>query len=111
MIARVLIDEKWTMRPTGDLAAVPQSIRAARDIPARVPGCVHTDLMRAGLIPDPRFGTNELDLLWIGETDWEYRTTFDLSPEQLAHERLDLAGSRARVDDVDRDDGKRHVGK
>jgi beta-mannosidase len=78
------------MRPTGDFAAVPQSIRGAT-ISARVPGCVHTDLMRAGLIPDPRVGTNELDLLWIGETDWEYRTTFDLSPEQLAHDRLDLA--------------------
>ena len=27
-------------------------------IPATVPGCVHTDLLRAGKIPDPFAGTN-----------------------------------------------------
>jgi beta-mannosidase len=79
------------MRPVGDLAAVPASILAVGDIPARIPGCAHTDLMRAGLIPDPRVGTNELDLLWIGETDWEYRASFELDQEQLAHDRIDLA--------------------
>ncbi len=91
MLSRDLSNEKWIMRPTGDLAAVPASIRAAADIPAQIPGCVHTDLMRAGLILDPRVGMNELDLLWIGETDWEFRTRFELTPDQLAHERLDLA--------------------
>ncbi len=79
------------MRPVGDVAAAPASIRAAGDIPARIPGCAHTDLMRAGLISDPRIGTNEVELLWIGETDWEYRSTFEITPEQLAHDRLDLA--------------------
>ena len=27
--------------------------------PAKVPGCIHTDLMAQGLIPDPFYGTNE----------------------------------------------------
>ena len=26
---------------------------------AKVPGCIHTDLMAHGLIPDPFYGTNE----------------------------------------------------
>ena len=38
---------------------------------ARVPGCVHTDLRRHQLIPDPFWGTNELQLQWIEERDWD----------------------------------------
>ncbi|MCU0387764.1 MAG: hypothetical protein MUE71_04055, partial [Chitinophagaceae bacterium] len=43
---------------------------------ATVPGTVHTDLMAAGIIPDPFFGDNEKDLQWIGQKDWIYKTTF-----------------------------------
>ncbi|GAA1875795.1 glycoside hydrolase family 2 protein [Myceligenerans crystallogenes] len=45
-------------------------------VPATVPGTVHTDLMAAGLIPDPYLDDNENLLAWIGRCDWEYRTTF-----------------------------------
>ncbi len=47
-------------------------------VPADVPGCVHTDLMAAGRIPDPLHDLNELDVLWIDEADWEYKREFDL---------------------------------
>ena len=53
---------------------------------AHVPGCVHTDLMNADLIPDPYYRDNENDLQWIGETDWIYRRTFDVSEEFQNHE-------------------------
>ncbi|MFC5007739.1 glycoside hydrolase family 2 protein [Dactylosporangium cerinum] len=46
------------------------------DVPATVPGCVHTDLLAAGLIDDPYLDDNELRQRWIGRTDWVYRTTF-----------------------------------
>ncbi len=58
--------------------------------PARVPGCVHTDLMRNGLIPDPFFGTNEQELQWIGEKDWIYQTTFDLPADFLKQTNVEL---------------------
>ena len=58
--------------------------------PAVVPGCVHTDLRRHGLIPDPFFGTNELDLQWIEERDWEYRTTFRVSAALLREDTIEL---------------------
>ena len=45
-------------------------------MPATVPGCVHTDLLDAGLIPDPYLDDNERALAWIGRTDWVYETTF-----------------------------------
>lgn len=40
------------------------------------PTNVHLDLLAHGLIPDPFIGKNELDVQWIGEAQWVYRTTF-----------------------------------
>jgi beta-mannosidase len=57
---------------------------------AVVPGCVHRDLRRHGLIPDPFFGRNELDLQWIEETDWEYRAVFTLPGDFFAEEEIEL---------------------
>ncbi len=52
-------------------------------LPATVPGGVHTDLLALGRIPDPFVADNEKQVQWIGDTDWEYRTTFKASPELL----------------------------
>ncbi len=57
---------------------------------ARVPGCVHTDLRRHNLIPDPFFGTNELGLQWIEEHALEYRATFAVSAALLREEVVEL---------------------
>jgi beta-mannosidase len=59
-------------------------------LPAAVPGCVHTDLLRAGKIPDPFTGTNEKDLQWIERSDWEYRSQLGADEALLAHERVEL---------------------
>ena len=58
--------------------------------PASVPGCVHTDLLRNKLIDDPFYRDNEKKLQWIGKTDWEYQTNFNVSAEILTSENLDL---------------------
>ncbi len=89
MITRSLHDSNWTLQAVGDLSLVPDGIRE-QTIKATVPGCVHTDLMAAGLIPDPYVGMNELDLLWIGRTDWRYVATFDVDADTLAHDRVDV---------------------
>ncbi len=47
-----------------------------RWLSAKVPGCIHTDLLRHGVIPDPFRGEREKELAWISERDWVYRTTF-----------------------------------
>jgi beta-mannosidase len=59
-------------------------------LPAEVPGCVHTDLLRAGKIPDPFYGTNEKALQWIEHTDWEYRSTFAADAALLRRERIEI---------------------
>ena len=45
-------------------------------LPAEVPGCVHLDLMRAGVIPDPFVRLNEHGVAWVDDRDWVYETTF-----------------------------------
>ena len=59
-------------------------------ITATVPGCVHTDLLANNLLDDPFYRDNELKQMWVGETDWQYSRTFDVSSELLAHDRVIL---------------------
>ena len=59
-------------------------------IPALVPGCVHTDLLRAKLISDPFWGDNEKRLQWIEEEAWTYSVDFVPDPALLARVHLDL---------------------
>jgi beta-galactosidase/beta-glucuronidase len=88
MLKQILHDN-WSVRAVGDLSEVPSEIRDDT-FPANVPGCVHTDLLRAGKIPDPYLDLNEYKLQWIGQTDWEYRSTFDADAKLFDHERIDL---------------------
>ncbi len=45
-------------------------------MPAQVPGHVHLDLMRNGVIEDPFHRMAERACAWVDETDWVYETTF-----------------------------------
>jgi hypothetical protein len=80
----------WQFRQVGAAPDAGPPAAGERWLPARVPGTVHTDLLDNGLIPDPFWGTNERDLQWIGERDWEYRSALPAADELLAHERIDL---------------------
>ncbi len=71
---RLSLDGSWTL--SAGAGPLPDDLEGI-EVPAVVPGCVHTDLLRAGLIPDPFDGDNESVLAWIGRTDWAYERTFD----------------------------------
>lgn len=58
-------------------------------IPARVPGCVQADLLRAGLIADPQFEKNSLLCEWVENRWWQYQCTFSL-PENARAQRVTL---------------------
>jgi beta-mannosidase len=76
-----------------DLSQTPWKLRESgksATFPAVVPGCVHTDLLKNKRIPDPFWGTNELDLQWIGQRDWEYSTTFSVPSDSLDEEHVEL---------------------
>ncbi len=57
---------------------------------ASVPGCVHTDLLANKLIEDPFYRDNEKKQQWIGKTNWEYRTTFDVTPQTIQRQKVEL---------------------
>jgi len=56
---------------------------------AAVPGEIHLDLWRQGIIADPYVGANGLACRWVEEMFWNYRRTFVAPPEARA------AGARA----------------
>ena len=73
MIERIDLCGKWHLAEAG----------TERQLAATVPGCVHTDLLAAGLIDDPYYRDNENRLQWISEAEWIYSRSFDVQPEVL----------------------------
>ena len=58
--------------------------------PATVPGVVHTDLINNKIIEDPFFRLNERGMQWIDKEDWIYQTSFQLTPEIMERQNIDL---------------------
>ncbi len=61
-----------------------------RRFPAHVPGAVHLDLERAGVIPPVDHGDGEMRQAWVGHADWTWRGAFEVAAETLAAERVEL---------------------
>jgi len=59
-------------------------------LPAIVPGCVHTDLLKNGKIEDPFYRLNEHNLQWIDKVNWEYKTSFNIDPGAIKRDRIAL---------------------
>ncbi len=57
---------------------------------ASVPGTVHTDLFNNKLIPDPFYGTNEKQLQWIENENWEYKSILKISKQEFIQQHLEL---------------------
>lgn len=49
-----------------------------------VPTNVHLDLLKHGLLADPHIGRNEIDVQWVHERDWVYKTKFQLDEDWRA---------------------------
>lgn len=67
------IDSDWHFKQTGseDSDYLPV---------AQFPTQIHLDLLHHNKIPDPNIGKNELDVQWVGEVAWVYKTFFN-TPE------------------------------
>jgi len=63
---------------------------SSRVVSASVPGCIHKDLLRAGLIPDPQFRDQEKQVQWVGETGWMYERDFAVPAALLDHDPIEL---------------------
>jgi len=86
-VARTSLAGEWTVRQDGPTPAdAPDGAGLDGSIPGEVPGDVYHDLLRAEEIPDPFVEDNELDVQWVGQTDWTYTRTIDVGEAQLAHD-------------------------
>jgi beta-mannosidase len=74
----ISLNGEWKLTKTGE----------KNSIPAEVPGCVHTDLLAAGEIEEPFYRNNEEEIMWIGETDWDYSREFNVPRELLKYDRI-----------------------
>ena len=74
--ATLSLSTGWRVREADRPLVPAHSILPA--LPARVPGHVHLDLMRAGVIPDPFERLHERDVAWVDDADWIYDTTFSV---------------------------------
>jgi beta-mannosidase len=80
MMTTINLNNNWTFRQVGQTTWMP----------ATVPGTVHTDLLANGKIADPFYRTNEKELQWIDKANWEYQTTFEIDPDLLDYEAIEL---------------------
>ncbi|CAJ0600375.1 unnamed protein product [Cylicocyclus nassatus] len=52
-----------------------------------VPGDIFTDLYRLGIIPDPLYGDNHLNMRWIALENWTYTKSFAVPKEILKNNK------------------------
>jgi beta-mannosidase len=57
-------------------------------LPAQVPGSVHLDLHRNGIIAEPFARQYEWGSRWVDEREWTYRTTFDWKADPALPQRV-----------------------
>ncbi len=69
---RTLLHDGWTVERIGGTGDPPGTL-PSRPMSATVPGVVHLDLVRDGVIPQPDHGDGEAAQRWVGRTDWRYR--------------------------------------
>lgn len=85
IVERVYLSGHWMFQPTSQPTSQPTKLYKAF-----VPGCVHTDLYKNGVIPDPFYGSNESDLQWIATKNWRYIKNFNVTKEKLESSNINL---------------------
>ncbi len=58
------------------------------NIPFEMPGDIHSALIKAKIIDDPYFDTNEMNQLWVGKSDWCAVSTFCVKQNFLKHSQF-----------------------
>lgn len=67
------LDNEWSFHESGK----------TEEYKAKVPGTIHSDLIKNNIIENPFKGMNELKIQWIEEKEWIYKTTFNIEPKDL----------------------------
>lgn len=89
-LATQSLDNGWQFRLAPGDPHAQEHPRAAQWMPATVPGTAQTDLMALKLVPDPYWRTNEAKIQWVGLSNWQYRTRFDVDAATMGRAHVDL---------------------
>lgn len=81
-MTKTVLSHGWTVRQVLPPNFPRSQVVALRSIPAQVPGHVHLDLERAGVIASPFQECHEAGLNWVDEADWLYECKFDWEPKE-----------------------------
>ncbi|WP_045767738.1 beta-mannosidase [Xanthomonas albilineans] len=84
------LQQGWQVRLAPGDASASTHPKAAQWLPAKVPGTLQTDLIAAGVVPDPFYRDNEAKIQWVGLSDWEYKTRFKADAALLARAHVEL---------------------
>ncbi|XP_030213264.1 beta-mannosidase [Gadus morhua] len=76
----ISLNGKWTL----------ENSNGTLSLPAEVPGCVHTALLKQGYIQDPYYRFNDVAYGWIALDNWTYTTTFTVPSDMRAKQRVML---------------------
>ncbi len=93
------LESRWLLRgtrphiiPTKAASGFYDRYYVTDQIPATVPGGVHLDLFRAGIIENPYVGYNSLHCEWVENRWWIYETTVYFDPSRAKSRRLIFEG-------------------
>lgn len=101
----ISLSGSWNLTALSD-SELPESLSSKNDNPLfaglsqAIPGDVHTTLLENSIIPDPYWKKNELDVQWVGRTDWCMERTVIVPESFLKGEQfisLDGADTFVRV--------------
>jgi beta-mannosidase len=80
MTKQLSLNGQWQFRQSGN----------GQWLPAQVPGCNFSDLLKNKVIDDPFFRNEEHQLQWIEKADWHYKKYFVVSQEFLHFSDVEL---------------------
>lgn len=80
-VVEVALDSNWEFKETKD----------SMWSEAVVPGNIFSDLKRLNKIPDPFVKQNEMDVQWVSEKEWEYKTSFQVHDSILNKKHIVLS--------------------
>lgn len=63
---------------------------APAGLAARVPGCIHEDLLRQGFLEDTFYRDNEKKAQWVGREDWIFSRCFEVGAAILGEACVEL---------------------
>ncbi|KAG8871660.1 hypothetical protein FRB97_008399 [Tulasnella sp. 331] len=87
MPAVVAINEDWSFTQVGGGKA--NAVGEWTPV-SQFPTTTHAELVKSGKIPDPFVGLNEWEVQWLGEVEWQFKTTFSVPEKTISDKCIDI---------------------